>query len=289
MKINYSSNVPEAQQNVKPRRKDKSQERGWKGTLTLYFKRAVLLGIAIFLSAVGWSVFKFAWKSPYFAMENMDITSTDHISKDEVITEAGVLPRTNLARISAREIENRIRQNTWVKSVSVVKHYPSTLTIRISERKPVALVVGNRTWGIDDQGRVLPGLHASAATQYPLITISDKLNLADSDKIESDVMKQTLYILTKIKHDRPDLLSQISEINITNPDNIVLYTQPDGTEIRLGNENLDERLSKFYKIWKIAQDRKMVHEYIDLRFDEQGVVTKPKIVHNPKKLKSPST
>ncbi len=289
MKMAYSPNISETQQNVKPRRRDKSQERGWKEKVLLYFKRAVLLTIAVLFSIIGWSVFKFAWKSPYFAMENMDVASTEHISKDEVVMEAGVLPRTNLSRISTRDIANRIHQNIWVKSVSMIKQYPSTLKIRITERKPVALVVGNGTWGIDDQCRVLPGLHASAATQYPLITVNEKLNLADSDKIDSEIMKQTLYILTKIKHDKPDLLSQISEINITNPDDIVLYTQPDGTEVRLGKENLDERLSKFYKIWKVAEDRKLVHEYIDLRFDEQGIITKPRIVRNPKNSKSPST
>src|SRR5271155_862655 len=105
MKIAYSPNMSETQQNIKPRKKDKSQERGWKEKLLLYFKRTVLLIMAIIISIIGWSVFKFAWKSPYFAMENMDVTSTEHITKDEVIMEADVLPRTNLSRISTRDIE----------------------------------------------------------------------------------------------------------------------------------------------------------------------------------------
>ena len=99
------------------------------------------------------------------------------------------------------------------------------------------------------------------------------------------LMKGVDYLFwNRVEADSENLYKEISELNIVTPDNLVLYTLHEGTEIRLGNDNLAERLAKLQQVWQIVRQQQVVEEYIDLRFDKQGIVTKPKAkigVSNP--------
>jgi hypothetical protein len=59
----------------------------------------------------------------------------------------------------------------------------------------------------------------------------------------------------------------------------------------MGMENQEERLDRFCKTWTMSQEQNLIQEYIDLRYEEQGVITKPRMVRKPKKqdVPTPST
>ena len=287
MKIAYTPSITRNQK-IKRRPKNKQTRKDWKEKFKSFCIKTSLSFIAVISIVLGIMVIRFVRQSNYFALQTVQVNHTEHISKDEIIIQSGILPRTNLAKIPENDIEKKIAQNPWVKSVQLIKQYPATVSIRVVERKAVALVVGHETWGIDDAGYLLPGLQPDAARELPLITVKEDSISKNATRINTESMRQALSILAQMKRDKPEILKEISEINITHPDNITLYTLREGTEIRLGNKRLSQRLEKFYKAWELAQSRQIVEEYIDLRFEDQGVVTKPKIMRNQKKRKGSS-
>jgi hypothetical protein len=98
------------------------------------------------------------------------------------------------------------------------------------------MVVGKGNWGIDAEGYLLPGLQIEAARQLPLISMGDQWEPGTTYHENNPAVKNALSILAHIKKEKPELLIWISEIDITQPENILLILQPEGTEVRMGNE-----------------------------------------------------
>ena len=287
MKIIYNSELKGKQQ-VKNRKKRKDAELTWKERSLLVLKNTGLIISIIFLLLFAGDLFRFTWYSGYFNLNKVEIPTLLHINKEQVIRENGLNQPINIIKISENKISRNLSANPWVASVQVKRKFPNTILLDIKEREPIALVVGKTTWGIDEQGILLPGLLPEVAAQIPLISMGDNWAPPANLKVNTPEMKRALELIVRIKKEHADLLPQISEFNITQTDNLVFYTQPDGTEVRMGMENQEERLDRFCKTWTMSQEQNLIQEYIDLRYEEQGVITKPRMVRKPKKQDAPT-
>ncbi len=275
MKILYTPGNEESQK-VNSRRKSDKKRREWKESFYLICNRIMLLGILILVLAVIGDMSCFVWRSPYFSVEKVVLNTVGHINKGEMIRSTGLGKSVHLVRYPVYQLKNYIQKNPWVSRVNIDKEYPNRIKVFITERVPIALVVGKNTWGIDVQGYLLPGMQMESARQLPLITLGDQWEPGTTLRVDQPVLHNALSILTHIKKEKPEMLIMISEIDLSDKDNILIFTQPEGTEVRMGNENIPDRLQNFYKTIEMAREQQIVLEYIDLRYDDQGIVTKPR-------------
>jgi len=244
----------------------------WRELVAKWCRRTVtlLLLIGVLLLAVGMA--RFAWKSPYFVVEKIVFESTPHCDRESLLREIGLNRELHLMKISSELINKRVSQNPWIQSVKVIKRYPSVLIINVQERKPAMLIVGEQTLGIDTEGVLLPEIDIKQAVNIPLLNISGNINIKEHHKLKGNDISNAVYVLDWIKKNKPDLMAQISEIDISNPRNTKLITQPDGTEISLGNINFDKRLEMMCRL--LEQNEPF--DYIDLRYDEDSLITHPR-------------
>jgi cell division protein FtsQ len=277
MKILYTPGAEETQK--VNRRKPVKKQRDWKEGLIRLCNRVMVIGFLVFILVVIGDIVCFVWKSPYFRVDKVILNTQNHLDKNELIRNTGLGQSIHLVRYPASRLKKYILLNPWVSNVTVEKEYPSQIRVNIKERVPVAMVVGKENWGIDAQGDLLPGLQIDAARQLPLISLGDQWEPGTTYRKNNPAVENALSILAHIKKEKPELLILISEIDITQPDNILLILQPEGTEVRMGNENIPGRLQNFYKTIEMAREQQMVLEYMDLRYDEQGIVTKPRNAH----------
>ena len=102
-----------------------------------YFLRILLVvGIIVALVA-GWAAL---YNSPVFSVENVTVNGVEHLTADEMTQLANVPADTTLLRVDSAGVEERIRQNSWVRDVQVNRVFPDTLEINVTER-PIAAIV----------------------------------------------------------------------------------------------------------------------------------------------------
>lgn len=224
------------------------------------------------------TLFHFLFLSPYFNLHAVEVSRLTHIEKEEILNLTNLRPLSNLLTLRTGKIAVRIAEHPWVEQVRIKKHLPDKLYFEIIEREPVAIVSVNPALGVDSSGYLLPGIRMETVQDIPLITVREKVLAEHPRRIISPEMRNALFVIQYLKLNEPALLKEISELNIEDPDNVVLYSLHEGTEIRLGNENFEERLAKLHQVWQLVRQQQLVEEYIDLRFDKQGVVTKPKVI-----------
>lgn len=234
---------------------------------TIIAVSAILAGIQLFL---------FLFCSSYFALSRVEVSPMNQIGREEILSLAKIKPHCNLLTLQTDSIITKVRAHPWVEKVRIQKQLPNRVRIEIIERKPVAVICGKDTFGIDAEGYLLPDIRMGEVRNLPLITVNDSTLACYPDRITTPAMENALYTIEYLKNNNPLFLKEVSELSIVSPDNLIIYTLHEGTEIRLGNNNLDERLAKLQQVWEIVKQQQLVEEYIDLRFDKQGIVTKPK-------------
>ena len=102
-----------------------------------------------------------AVNSPLFSARNIEVTGAGSLGNDRILALAGISPATNLLKVSPGDITGRLEQSPWIKSASVQRSFPSTITVQVVVREPVAEVKsGTKSFAtIASDGTVLAASH----------------------------------------------------------------------------------------------------------------------------------
>ena len=102
--------------------------------------RRLALGVLALaaLAGLGWVVLGSGW----LAVDRVAVTGTSRLTPEQVATTADVRLGHPLATVDAGEVEARVRELAPVASVDVVRSWPRTLRIAVTERQPVAVHAG---------------------------------------------------------------------------------------------------------------------------------------------------
>lgn len=134
----------------------------------------VALGIGLLLVAAVWGL----WFSPLFATRTVDVRGTSLLTPEQVTDAAQVPPDLPLPQQDRAAIGARIRTLAPVREVEVVRSWPHTLGIRISERTPVVAFTANGGFLLVDS----EGVAYAQVPEQP----ADLLR-AEGDGIDADV------------------------------------------------------------------------------------------------------
>lgn len=104
------------------------------------FVKGTLVAIAV----VATLAFGGRWvlHTSYFRVQNVTIVGLHHESEPQVLAASGLERHPTMFGLSARSIERNLSRFSWITGLSIVKHWPSTLVVRIHESTPVAVAFG---------------------------------------------------------------------------------------------------------------------------------------------------
>ncbi len=210
----------------------------------------------------------FRGRSPNLIVEGVQYASTSqirHVFAEDLGRSLYLVP------IEKRRLE--LLEIDWVEDATVSKVWPSTLKILIHERVPVAFVrlTPNHKDGmsrlalIDKDGHIL---RPRVAAQFTLPVMT---GIRESETLENR-RARVRRVLGMLKEIGP-LAGQISEINVTDPNNLIVAEHVDKAVVNLmlGDDNYAERLQSFLTNYSAIQEKRPDAKTLDLRVD--GVIT----------------
>jgi len=127
------------------------------------------LFVVVLLILGGWVLLHRSW----FSAKTIEVRGTSHESAAAVIAAAGLASHPPLISISPGEAAAGVERLAWVKSASVTKKWPSTVSITIVERTPVGTVhLGSSWYLVDGTGRLLERFTARPFGQLLIVVPS---------------------------------------------------------------------------------------------------------------------
>ena len=227
-------------------------------------------------------VFSMEWKDS-LKIQRVLVDGAKSISAKEIFSLAAVPLKSSLFAIDLFEVQSRVMAQPFMKSVRVCRQFPDVLRIDVVEREPIASLNAGQLHYIDEEGVPLPSSTSQRKFDLPLISgISGIQNVQLGKAISSKEIFDAIEICQAAQSIDTTVYRLISEINMNNGNDIILYSSDVGVPIILGHGDVQKKLIMLEHFWMnyINSGDAEKLQYIDLRFDDQVVVKK---IHSPER------
>ena len=206
-----------------------------------------------------------------FAVTTVEVRGASRVAPRAIADAAAIAPGTNLLRLRTDEVERRVEALPAIRHAEVVRAWPNRVTIVVEERRPFTLVHAGRLHWVDEEGVPVGVEREAVAPRAPVISGLTPDELAVMRERPSPRALEAIALIRMLLRSGSSLADQISEIDVSRPDDPVLYTV-DGVEVRLGADNWDGRLARLEGVLgQLAAAPEPVTS-IDLRFRDQVVL-----------------
>ena len=169
----------------------------------------------------------------------------------------------NILRIDLDKARRRLEKEIWVKHVELHRVLPSSLVLRIEERAPAVLLeLGGVQMMADGEGVLLGAYRREfGKIDSPIFrgfAGADQETYEEHYVENADRVRRGIAMLTEIASEMPLSVRDISEVDITELNNIKIIMDNDPVEIFMGNGNYLRRFSSF-----VGDSGKKYQELID--------------------------
>ncbi len=234
---------------------------------------APVFGLWLFLLCSCLLATYFFLNSPYFSLQHIDVHGTKVLEVQEIIELSGLQPGINIMQLDAAEAAKRIAVHPKIKQITAQRRLPSTLVLTITEREPVALVVGQDGFiAVDEEAVYLEKVSDLANWHFPLINgVPLDPGLKVGDSIEAGGLKSALQLIVSLDQ---DFLQYVAEINAPSDLSVSLKTIQ-GVEVRFGEPtDLERKIGLMQSL--LMENGAIINndtvEYIDLRYNTAPVI-----------------
>ena len=206
---------------------------------------------------------------------NIEATGLTQVSRAEMLPVFGEDIGRNVFFVPLNQRRKELEAIPWVQRATVMRLLPNQIRVNVVERQPVAFVRQGQQVGLVDADGVLlsmrPAVMAQHNYSFPVVT-----GLNPGDPLSMRKARMAVYerLLAELDANGQHLSEQISEIDLTDPQDARVLMPEQGTDI-LGHFG-DDRFLERYQRYKahIAEWRQQYAKLsaVDLRYDNQVVL-----------------
>ncbi len=224
-----------------------------------FLKKAVrvvfqLLLLSLFIFA-GYRAYVYLLEDPWFRANEVEVEGIQKISRETVLSLIELEGMPSLFTLRLREVTKRLERHPWVEQVKVRKVFPNKISIRIEERKPIAILQLEELYYIDAKGVIFSAVGDGDKFNYPFLTGLTRQSL-EKDPLETKrLIMKALEFLRIVNKEKAFPSEEISEIHMEKAFGLQYFTKDEGIEVRMGWENFGEKLRRLSIIWSDLQKR----------------------------------
>jgi cell division protein FtsQ len=211
---------------------------------------------------------------PYFALQQVDVTGTKRLSKQEVIESAEIDSGANLLTVNIAAVARRVETHPWIRCASVYRRFPGVLQIEVVERQPRAMLTAGKLYYVDDRGEFFSKRLPGDGVNLPLLTGLTREDLETRRNEVEDVVRASLSLLELMEKTESDLKpGVISEIRIDLGEGLTAITQA-GRSVVFGRGGFEGKLQRYGKLKEhlVRSRRWNGARVIDLDFEDRALV-----------------
>ena len=239
---------------------------GWRARI-----RRVLIwtgvGVGVLAAIAGaYQIDQFLASDAHFILRDADfhLTGLQYASRDDVVRVFARDVGRSVYLAPLAERRRSLMAIDWVRDASVSRLWPNRLAVTIVERRPVAFVVLPRETALVDADGVI--LRAPERARFSLPAL-DGITRQQSPEVRRARAGQVVSLMRQAQ----GYAGQISEVDVSDPDNLMVIELAQGRAVRLllGNRNYFQRLNNFMDHYPDINRRLPNARTFDLRLDDR--------------------
>lgn len=239
--------------------------------LIRYGSRIGLLALLVWLVVA--SVNAMAQSNP-FPVKRIEVHGTQRLDQAELVELSGIEAGQNMFKLGLKTICQRLSSNPWVASVSVQRFFPGTVSIRVVERNPVAVLNIGLLYYLDEQAQPFKPLGFGDRLDYPVVTGLNEDQLTNDPDGSRVVLESACKLLESIQQYGSFIQGDLSEIHFDKDRGFTIYTTSRSLPIRIGRDDFSGKLQRFARVYKNLVTQVSALRQIDLDYSDRIVVKK---------------
>jgi cell division protein FtsQ len=233
------------------------------------------LGSFVLLVVFMLSVFVYAYTSDKFNLRTITFHGCKEVDSRHLESIVRQNFPANILRIDLSRLKNQLEKEPWVKRVEIRRILPSGLIIYVQERTPAAIIEFHSELMLADRDGIMldrydPKYGRLDVPVFKGLLGEDAENYRLYQEENSARVRQGLEMLSEIESGSPEEARKISEVDISDRENLKVLLVDDTAEVLLGEKDYLKRFHTLMENMKQYRDLKeqyMEIESIDLRFD----------------------
>jgi len=249
---------------VRPPRRRKLSQLAWR------LGRVAIVALVALL-VLAW-IGQMFLRSRFLAVSHLVVRGNARLSTGEVQTLLDGLSGQNILRVDFADYRQKLMDSPWVADAMMWRVLPSTVGVQIVERNPMAVArLGQQLFLVDERGAIIDEF----GPQYQDFDLPLVDGLVRQPSKSGQVVANAAGVaLTErfLEALRPqaDLRHRVSQIDVSDPHDVVALLNDSPTLLHLGDSRFVERIKMYLDLAPtLAQQFKEV-DSVDLRFDERG-------------------
>ncbi len=229
----------------------------------------VFLVFIIFYLSIIWADF-----SKIYNVKEIKINGVNYFNKNLIEDKNIDFLGQNILSINLVSLKNDIKDFDHIVDCKISRKFPSSVSINIVERVPVAMINTDELIILDSEGICLPVEHCD----IPLPILSNYRKNPElypkGKKTNSTNVMKSIEVITYTKQNFEELYKNISEFYFNENNEYEIILKNGRTKIVLGSNNFFKKINNLNAFTtSIEKENKLTDfSYVDLRYEEQVVV-----------------
>jgi len=252
----------------------------------LLSRRVIPLLVLAVLAYSIYDLVHYSSGSDLFVLQDVTVEGDHLLTEDEIVRCLAIPARIFVWEIDPESLEEKLRAQPLIREAEVRRILPGSLDIHVVERTPFLTwrdSLGGIRYAMDEEGVLLaredeierrsevPLTEGGPGPPPQLVGLAGE-RFTVGDKIDARSLTELLSVL-KLAIERGEVwTSSLQEIHYSQTEGWSLKCRSTALEVRVGWERIVKRLAKLEPVWRFLEKESVYAEYLDLRFDEQGVV-----------------
>lgn len=218
----------------------------------------------------GWS----AWRSGRFDVHEIHVHGNRYVQTDEILQTLAPLRQLRLLQVDLDATRTRLAGSPWIADARIRRVLPSTLDVEVIERRPLGMGrLGDRLVLVDGSGLVIDDFGPRYADfDLPLIDGLDRDAGGERGEVLRGARAALAAELLSTLVQRPDLLSRVSQVDVSDATNAVVTLDGDPARLMLGNRDFATRMTAYLELAPALRAKVSELDYVDLRYDSRVYV-----------------
>jgi cell division protein FtsQ len=212
--------------------------------LRLCLPTAVALAL---LGVLGTAGYRSAVAGDAFRVKEIRFHGLSRIRPEELLAILPAQRGDHLLLVDPGVVEAALLRDPWVARAEVQRRLPPALEVDIVERRAVALVDLGGLYLVDARGEVFKRAEPGDGLDLPVVTGIERDAWTDRRAEVEPLLAGALALVTAWAQSRLDGSAPISEIHV-DPDYGTTVTTAGGAEVRLGQRDLEAKLSRLSRL-----------------------------------------
>jgi len=229
-----------------------------------------ITGIAFALALAGLAVFAGFYMERNTEIQALQFTG-QFFTEDDALIEVMDSP-IGLPADSVRfdPIFEDLKSLPYVQDVDVTMNFRGTLTFRIAEHEPIAMLVDGSNRSYVAEGGIKLPVYPEKIRNVPLVYGFSAQPVADT--LNSNAYQQVEDFLTTARQNDLGWIT-ISEVAWNNREGVVALTHDNGVKLLFGEHDFEQKLKNWQAFYTNVVSQKGIQSFnsVDLRFRDQIV------------------